>query len=373
MLSRSELKEISSLESKDGWYVSFYLNVDPVLNRRGDFIVHAKNMVKDKMDSLDKAVLKSVRADFEKIDAYVLSNKRLFKRGLVLLCSGRGGFWREYHLGVPVRNELVVDRMPYIKPLLDVLDTHERYVILLVDKESARIMVVHLGEIVEYGEVHTPDVPGKHKKGGWFALSQNKYERHTEVHVTLHLKDVIDRLNSFMVGEHIGRIMVGGSDEAVSMAKGMLHASVLEKVIGSIKIEMFARTDEVLKKVEPLVASFEKKQEETLVETVITKARKNEGAVLGLDDVLNALQEQRVMTLVVPGDYKTGGHMCRSCGSLSRQEIQPCPYCKGDMVPVDDIISLAGQRALQQGAGVEFLTESTRLLDAGTVGALLRF
>jgi hypothetical protein len=43
--------------------------------------------------------------------------------------------------------------------------------------------------------------------------------------------------------------------------------------IGTVKVEMFATTDDVLKRVEPLVAAFERKQEEALVETVITKAR----------------------------------------------------------------------------------------------------
>ena len=31
---------------------------------------------------------------------------------------------------------------------------------MLVSKESARIFVVHLGEVVEYGEVHSKDIPG---------------------------------------------------------------------------------------------------------------------------------------------------------------------------------------------------------------------
>ena len=45
---------------------------------------HFKNMMKGKIETLDKAVYKKVKADLEKIDNYVLANKRMFKKGLAL-------------------------------------------------------------------------------------------------------------------------------------------------------------------------------------------------------------------------------------------------------------------------------------------------
>src|SRR5512139_1523603 len=289
MLSRAELKEIASMEGKEGYVVSLYLNVDPLFNKKGDHLVHFKNMLKGTTDSLDKSVYKAVKDDLESVERYVLSNKRLFKKGLVIFSSRANAFWKEYQLGVPVANELIVHKTPATKQVLDVLDNYEKYALLLVGKESARIFVIHLGEIVEYGEVHTSDIPGKHKKGGWFALAQNHYERHIDFHVGLHLKDVIEKLDSFLGGEEIKRLIVGGSDEAVSMVKGMFHKSVLDKVIGNVKVEMFAKGDEVLNKVEPIVAAFEKRRRDEMVETLIAKALKNEGAALGLDNVINAL------------------------------------------------------------------------------------
>ncbi|MEW6215736.1 MAG: Vms1/Ankzf1 family peptidyl-tRNA hydrolase, partial [Nitrospirota bacterium] len=306
-------------------------------------------------------------------DNYVLTNKRLFKKGLTLFSSSENSFWKEYHLGIPLRNELIINKNPYTKPLMDILDTYQRYAVLLVDKESARIFVVHLGEIVEYGEVYTPDIPGKHKKGGWFALSQNHYERHIDYHIGLHLKDVIEKLDSFISGEYIGRLIIGGSDEAVSMVKGMLHKMVLDKVIGTVKIEMFAKNDEVLSKVEPIVSYYEKKKEKETVEALITKSMKNENAVLGLDNVINALQEQRVMKLVVLKDYKASGYSCRSCGFLTAQKVDSCPYCKGEVEAIDYIVELAGEKAIQQGALVEVVSDEKRLQDAGSIGAFLRF
>jgi peptide chain release factor subunit 1 len=373
MLSRSELKEIASMEKKDGYFVSLYLNVDPMFNKKGDYMVHLKNMLKNAVESLDKGIYKKVKEDLGKIDNYVLTNKRMFKKGLALISSSANSFWKEYHLGIPVKNELIVDKAPYTKPLMDVLDNYQRYAVLLVDKESARIFVIHLREIVEYGEVHTPDVPGKHKKGGWFALSQNHYERHIDYHVGMHLKEVIEKLDSFLRGEYIGRLIFGGSDEAVSMVKGMLHKTILDKAIGTVKVEMFAKSPEVLAKVEPIVVEYEKNKEREAVEKLFTGAMKKKDAVLGVEDVLHALQEQRVWKLIFVKDLKTSGYSCKSCGFLTVQKADPCPYCKGEMEMVDYLIDLAGEKAIGQGAMVEVLLADKKLKEAGGIGAFLRF
>lgn len=373
MLSMADLRELADHNGKGGYFVSLYLNVDPNFNKKGDYIVHIKNMLKQTTESLDKAVYKRVKEDLEKIEHYVLTNKRMFKRGLALFSSKELSLWREYNLGVPVKNELIVDKSIYTKPLLDILNNYQRYGVLLIGKDSARIFIVHLGEIVEYGEVHTADIPGKHKKGGWFALSQNHFERHINVHIGVHLKEVIEKLDSFVAGEYIGRLILGGSDEAISMFKGMLPKKTLDKIIATVKIEMFAKGDDVLSKVQPILADYERKQEEKTVQELIAKAMKNEAAVLGLENVINAIQEQKVMKLVFISSYKQNGYNCKSCGFLTTQRINSCPYCKGDFEGVDYMVDLAAQKAVQQGALIEVINENKDLQAAGGIGAFLRF
>jgi peptide chain release factor subunit 1 len=183
----------------------------------------------------------------------------------------------------------------------------------------------------------------------------------------------VEKLDSFLSGEYIGRMVIGGSDEAVSLIKGKLHKTVLDKVIATVRVEMFAKSDEVLKRVEPVLALYEKKKEEETVETLIARAMKNENAVLGLDNVLNALQEQRVMKLIFLKDYKSAGYGCKSCGFLTAQKITSCIYCKGEMEGIDYIIDMAGQKAVQQDALIEVIGENKKLLNAGGIGAFLRY
>jgi len=373
MLSRKELKEIAGIHSEGAFFVSFYLNVNPMTNVKDNYAIHVKSMLKQKADQLDKAVMKKVGSDFEKIESYILTNKKIFRKGLAVLSSQEKNFWKEFHLAVPFKNEVIVDNTPYIKPLLDILDNYPRYAILLVDKESARLFRVHLGEIEEYAEMHSADVPGKHKKGGWFALSEKSFERHTDYHVGLHLKDVIKQLEPFLSGEFAGRLIIGGAEEAAARVKTMLPQATAEKVIGTFQAEMFANGNEILKKAEHLLQAYEKKNETEDIDALITTAMKNEHAVLGIENVLSALQEGRIRKLIMLKEYKQSGVSCAKCGYLTVQVISACPYCKGDMQNAHYMVDMIAQKAVEQGAFVEVASENKKLQDAGGIGAFLRF
>ncbi len=373
MLSREELKEIAKMRGDGALFVSLYLNVNPATNVKDNYVIHVKNMLKRIADNTEKDVLKKVNGDLEKIESYILSNKRIFKKGLVILSSREKDFWKEYHLAVPLKNEIIVDNTPYIKPLLDIADNYRRYAILLVGKESARLFLVHLGEIEEYTEVHSADVPGKHKKGGWFSLEEKSFERHTDYHVGLHLKDVLKQLESFLSGEYVGRMFIGGSEEAVTKVKAMLPQTIAAKVAGTFQAEMFANSKEILEKVEPVLRSVEEKEEAGTIDDLLTKAMKNENAVIGIENVLNALQEGRIMRLVILEDYRNTGLSCINCGNLAIQELSSCPYCKSEMQKVNYIVDLVAQKAVEQGAMVEIVSKNKKLEEAGNIGAFLRF
>ncbi|MEW5745826.1 MAG: hypothetical protein AB1805_10385 [Nitrospirota bacterium] len=395
MLDRGEVREIASIEGGEHHFVSMYLNVDPLLNRGGDYDIHFKNMMKEAAETLDKQVYRKVRDDIGRIKEYVASHRQLFRKGLAIISSAPRDFWRVYHLAVPVRNEIVIDTMPYTKPLLEALDNYERYAVALVEKEDARLFVMHLGEIVEYEEVHTGGVPGKHKAEGDFALAQiavtphmahtgksrlgvtgyreHHRERHIAEHVKLHLKDVLEKLNTFLERERINRLIVGGSDEATQAFRSMLHQTAQEKIIGTMRATMFAAPDEVLRDAEALVADYERREEERTVERLVTQASKGQQAVAGLEAVLEALRERKVMKLVMLKDLRAAGYACGTCDFVSAERVDRCLSCQGPMKALASVAEHAGEMALQQGATVEIVSESTRLLEAGGIGAFLRY
>lgn len=373
MLSREELKEMAKIHTDGSMFVSLYLNVNPAMNIKNNYMIHVKNMLKQTFETLDKSILKKIGKDLGKIESYIKTNKKIFKNGLALISCHEKGFWKEFHLAVPVKNEIIIDKTPYIKPLLDILDNYQRYAILLVGRDVARFFIIHLGEIEEYSELYTKDVPGRHKKGGWFALAEKSYERHIDYHVNLHLKDVLKQMETFLSREYVGRLIIGGSEEAVTKVKTMLPSNIAEKLIGTFQADMQAGTKDILKKVKPIFQEVEKKKEDADVEELLTKAMKNENAVIGIEDVLLALQEGRIMKLIVLKDFKHSGKSCKECGYLMIQSVASCPYCKGEIEEVNYIVDLIAQKSIEQGALVEVISKNRKLQDAGNIGAFLRF
>lgn len=373
MFTYSELKQLSTVRGNGNIFVSLYLNVNPITNPKGDYIIHFKNMLKEVISGASKEVVKKVRSDIEKVEAYLIGNKREFKKGLAVISSVPLGFWTEYHFFLPVKNELIIDDTPYVKPLFALFDNYPKYIVLLVDKESARIFLIHLGKIEIYTEHTTADIPGKHKKGGWFALEQSRYERHIDYHISLHMKDVIKSLEDIIHKETIDKIIIGGSEEAVTKIKGMLSQRILDEIISTFHPEKVSGGKDILEKTLKIIEEFERGEEKKTVKELITRAMKNNMAVIGFDDVLTYLHKGNVMKLVFLKDIVANGCRCVNCSFITSQEIKACPYCGGSFEKIDYIVDLAAQRAVEQGATLEVVTESDELAKAGGIGAFLRF
>ncbi|MBI4686516.1 MAG: hypothetical protein HY756_01855 [Nitrospirae bacterium] len=292
---------------------------------------------------------------------------------LNVISSAPLGFWREYNLSLPVKNEIVVDSTPYIKPLAALLSSYPRYIVLVADKESARLFLIHLGRIEIYTEHVTPDIPGKHKKGGWFALEQGRYERHIDFHISQHMKDVIKSLEELLIRESADRIILGGSEETLAKVKNMLPHTILDKVIATFHPEKMSGGKDILNETLCLIEGFERNKEKEIVEDLITRAMKGNMAVIGLEDVLTNIRNGKVMNLIFLKDLSTTGFKCKNCGLLTSHAIKACPYCSGTFEDVNYLIDLAAQKAVEQGATIDVISDSTELARAGGIGAILRF
>lgn len=373
MLTYSELKRLSTMGGDGNLFVSLYLNVNLLTNPKGDYIIHFKNMLKETLEKAGKDVTKKIKSDIEKIETYLIGNKREFKKGLALISSNPLGFWQNYHFTLPVKNELVIDNTPHVKPLLGLFDNYPTYMVLLVAKESAKIFLIHLGKIEIYTELLTSDIPGKHKKGGWFALEQGRYERHIDYHISQHMKDVIKALENLLHKESINKIILGGTGEAVTKMKGMLPHTILNKVVSTFNIEMSSGKKDVLEKTLKIIEGLEREKEKETVNDLVTRAMKNNMGVIGLDDVLSNIQEGKVMKLVFLKDLTASGFRCVKCGFLTSQRLENCPYCSGGFDKVNYLFDLAAQKAVEQGGVVGVINESNELAKAGGIGAFLRF
>jgi peptide subunit release factor 1 (eRF1) len=110
------------------------------------------------------------------------------------------------------------------------------------------------------------------------------------------------------------------------------------------------------------------------VEGVVGEALRGGLGVLGPDDVVLALNEGRVHTLVIEEDFRRTGWRCANCGALGEdaESAEVCPFCRGELHVVRELGEALVARALAGGGHVEVVAHTNRLHSYRGVGALLR-
>ena len=372
MVDLDEIRDLASIDPGSAHYVTLYLNVDPLTNPAGEYAIRINNMLKDARESLDKKTLKEVSADLDLISDYFATEKREFKKSVCIITNKAANVWKEYHLAAPAKSELVVEKTPHLDPILDIMDNYGRYLVMLASKDRARIFVTQMGEVTEYGEVKSEDIPGRHAKGGWFALSQDHYERHTDWHEGFHIKEVEKKVESFMGRQKAGGIVIGGPEESIAMVTEKMPPILREKVIGRFRAEMFATPVEILAAASIIIKEYERAAKDRMIEDLIARVYKDNRGVLGIEDVILMTEEKRIQKLMVDSDYEQPGYICPNCRALSITP-DPCRFCGAKTGRTSHLVDFIMEKAVEQGGSVAVVPGESKLREAGRIGALLRY
>ncbi|NMB90965.1 MAG: hypothetical protein GYA17_21590, partial [Chloroflexi bacterium] len=277
---------------------------------------------------------------------------------------------------VPMHDMVYVSDRPSLKPLTDLLDNYGGYGVVLVDKQGARLFYFHLGELKEQegilGEMvkHTKrggssSFPGR--RGG--ASGQTRYAEET---VDRNIKEVADFAVRFFEAKHVRRVLIGGTDDNVSLLRGQLPKAWQSLISGTFPMNMTASHAEVMNKAVQIGTESERKREERLVENMITAAAKASNAVVGIQDTLDGINNSRVQTLFLTEGFHLNGFRCHACNWLTT-DSQECPNCQAPAEAVDDVVEAAIYQVMRNGGEVEVVHDSASLARAGDIGALLRY
>ena len=366
MLSESDLRELLEFSSPDPM-VSVYLGTDPAGGNADAYRLRLRTLLKEI----------NLPQDVEAIERYFDLEHAWTGRSVVVFSCAARNFFKAYPLAISVEDRVRVDSRPTVKPLVDLLDSYGGYGVALVDKQGARLFSIHLGELCEQegvlGEAvkHTKHggasaVPGR--RGG--IAGQTHYD--DEI-VERNMKETAEFAVRFFDENRIRRILIGGTDDNVAKFRGLLPKACQSLVVGTFPMSMTASSTEVLEKAMQVGLAAEHRREARLVDTVITTAAKGNGGVVGLDDTLKAVHDGRVQVLLASSGYREAGYRCGTCGFMTSQKTETCPFCGGTFIEITDAVELAMQGVMQSGGEVEVIHQSTNLDSAGKIGAILRY
>jgi peptide subunit release factor 1 (eRF1) len=368
------LKALAAFHSDVYPVVSLYMDVRPK-ERQGDKVrVKLKHLIdeaKRRPVTRSKERRKAFQQEADRLLAWFTTEYDRTGRGLAIFTANEHGLWRSFRLPVPVRDRLILADRPHLRPLLTLVDEFERYLVLLVDKQTARLFIVYLGEVEEYTELMDELVP--HPKAG--GLTAEKYQRHHDMHVLWHVKHAVEVAERLWTREHCQWLLIGGPEEPLAELRRHMPKALRERLAGEITVSLKDGADAILARVLEVEQATERRIEAERVAALLEAALGHGPGVLGLDRTLEAIVERRVQILVVEEDFRQPGFECPNCQYLVAIETAHCPLCDTPLDPQVDIVERAVERAIDQQATIEVLRGEARqaLAAHGHIGALLRY
>ena len=366
MLSESDLRDLLCFVSPEPM-LSVYLNTDPVEGVSETYRLHLRNMLKQA----------HLPQDEEAVEQYFAHQYDWSAKGMAVFSSASQHYFRVFPLAVPVRDWVHVGERPSAKQLVDLFDTYGGYGVVLVDKQSARLFFFHMGELQEQESIDGEEV--KHtKRGGASSVHGQRggvagqTQREQQI-VERNMKQTAEIAARFFEEKHARRILIGGTESNTALFRSLLPKSWQSLVLETFSISMTASQADVLARAMQIGREAELHREAHVAENLMAAAAKGSGAVFGLNETINAINEERVRILVLSEELHQPGHYCKVCGLLALAPEALCPRCNNGMERTADIIELCASEVVNKGGEVEVLHASSPMQGVGEIGAMLRY
>jgi peptide chain release factor subunit 1 len=214
-----------------------------------------------------------------------------------------------------------------------------RWAVVLASRKHGRIFTGTEVALTEVSDVDD-DVHGRHAQGGW---SQARYQRGIEKEAKDHVGRICERLFALHRSRPIDHLVVGGPAEIWPLVDAGLHPYLRERLTGHVEIDVSrSSTEQVLEHARAAMAEERARREREAIGRVMEGLGTGNKSIAGPDEVLAALDDRRVATLLVS---------------------------KG---ATEDRFEQAVEDALAQSAEI-VVVESEALDSLGNVAALLRY
>jgi peptide subunit release factor 1 (eRF1) len=329
--------------------------------------------------SLERGAREGLRSGLERVRTFLEQEfDASGAHGVALFCDSEAELFEALKLPVGVGHKAVIDDTPFVEPLAS-LDAGARFLVVLCNRRAGRLLLGSGDGLREVARVES-DVHGQHRQGG---LSQPRYERSVDNEALHHIRRVGE-----LVARRFGRraldgVLLGAPEEMIGRLSEALPSGMRGRVVGRVEVDVeTASPDDVLSAARAVMQRIHREREDEALD------RLREGlsggprpAAARIADVLVALNERRVETLVIAAGTTASGRECPQCGWLGVAG-EVCPADGTATIARQDIIGPAVQRALMQSADVRVLRRRepdgepavAGPLDMyGGIGAVLRF
>lgn len=369
MFGRKELRALAEYRSNDP-ILSLYLNTDPTQHTTDEYKLALRQLLKE-------VEAEAEQEDIAAIERFIDFEYDWKGRSLAIFSCAADDYWQQYTLAVPVDSRAIVSNKPFITPLAGLWDTYSRFVVAMVDRQGARLLLFQMGELL-HEEGTVGEEVRRLKQGRGSAATGRRggaggvsARREDEI-ANRNIKEAAELTVAFCEAHRPRNILLAGLDETLKQFNTHLPRVWADRIIGSFPADMTENPTEVRDRAFEILEHVESEREAALANAVITAAAKGSNGVVGLGDTLSAVHEGRVQTLVVAEGYHAAGYRCTGCGYITGQRMKKCPFCGSEIAEISNAVEAAVSEVLELGARVEIVHDHDEFSEHG-IGALLRY
>lgn len=376
----SGLQEARRLVQHQGEHrvISLYLDLDPERFATGPArasqirsLLDDGARLLDTIDGLTHEHKLALREDLKRLDTFLSSPEAPFRgaRSLALFCSGPEDLFEVIQLAKPVVARVAIEPAPYVEPMISALENRQ-WLVTLVNRRTARLLSGSPERLRERDR-RQDNVRAQSDVGGW---SQANYERSAEEDALNHLRGVAEDVNRRWREERFDRVVLGGPQEVVARFEEMLSDELRTHLVPErVDLDITSATEaQVRTAVEEIVRGDEQRGEAEALNRLSDAVGAGRRGVLGLQDVLEALNERRVETLLLSPDFDASGHRCPRCGLLLPADARRCPADGSATQDVGHVREAVVEAAIAQDAEVMVIRHHEDAPRRG-IAAILRF
>ena len=357
-----DLRRLAELEAPERAFVSYYFSGPERLSALEQRIGRVRQVLagqETELEHFDRSI--------EMVQSWLEENPPK-ESGCVLACWALD-LCEAHIIGLPLPDYLYVGEAPYIRPLANLQDEYETFVLVVADHEGGTIHLVTSGEAEQQARVKA-GIKNHVKKGGW---SQKRYQRRRANQIRDFAQEVAAQLDKLSEEVAFDRIVFVGSNEAIAEIEAELSTGVQEKSIRKKGIDLHEGDDHALAEAFELFVEQEREAEADLWSRIEGEYLSGGLAVVGATDVLEAALAGRIDTIAVTRDLQKKGTRCRDCETLVHGTPDNCQACGSKSVFTVDLIDELARLAETTSARVDFVDRIEGLSDRGDVAALLRY
>ena len=381
MTLSDQLDSLAAFEQSPYPVVSLYLNTQPGSTGKDQYqtFVRKEFAARSRTYRDHSPERESLDKDLERISRYLETELQPSANGVAIFACSAGELFDAVQLTAPIqRHSLYIGDQPHLYPLARLESQYPRYAAVLTDTNSARILVVATGEVVDERELKGVKTR-RTSQGGW---SQARFQRHLENFHLQHVKEVVDVLDRIVQDEGIEQIVVAGDEVVTPLLREQMPKRLADKIVDHVRLEAAAPADQILRTTLEAMKKSDQASDIEAVDSVVGAYRAGGLGVVGPEETLEALIQGQVDMLLINASV-------RDLESLGTPSVQSAANDAGIEEPAVEASS-AGEaaegnpqavriadeliaKAKQTSARIKFIEDGALLAPYGGVAALLRF